>query len=408
MRDLTTGAAIGGSAQSGVGVRVVRRTPTRAVWIERRRGGSVVVKAWARRGWLGSVRARQHARHETEICAELRRRGAPVPEVVGVETVDASFALGSGATDAWAAVTRRVRAARSLERWLDLDRGPSTRRRERIWPKRPARLARDAGRMLGALHRAGLTQTDWHPGNLLLDRRGQWHAIDFQAAKLGDFDPNRARHELARLHGALEPVVDSRLLELAHRSWLRATHDSTPYRAACSELSTASRAIRLEIVEDNLDRWTRPSGRLLQRGGCLVASPARGLDSRLLADLETRAARLGTGRLERIALPDRTFIVVRDTPRRVRAIWLGAARLYEHHLPGLRPVARPHRRPHWAAFELQDAEDSGALGVVRAALERRGLAWRDDEPEQPAWWPLELSNDHSDAGSSSSFRFARM
>src|SRR5205814_1605985 len=112
--------------------------------------------------------------------------------------------------------------------------------------------------------------------------------------------------------------------------------------ALARTLEREGRTQRLALVRAGLGRWLRASSRVRthERAG-----------ERLLLRQDLPAEALD-------ALADRTrFVVLQGTRAELRARWLGAARLHEHHVPVARPAVLVLGRPFgsaraWAAFEL--------------------------------------------------------
>jgi hypothetical protein len=364
---------------------VLKRTPGRVVYRELRGDGTCVVKSFRRGGLLGGARARRRARREASVATFLAEAGLPAPRALGVERRDG----------AWCVVLEQVRAARALGRWLE---GPPR------WPNSPASLARDAGRLLARLQLAGLAQPDWHPDNLLLDRRGVWHAIDFHLARIARPSPARGAREAARLAGALLGRVDRRLLILAHRAWagcwLRAGVQQEDAQAFLGRAAES----RGSVVERHLGRWTRESGVISDQAGLLARRDAARVAQEAAAIL---ARARGAGPCARLEVDGRDLVVLRGAPRRLQQVWNDAARLLEHGLPGLRPLARPARQPRWALFELEAAPPITSEAAL-TRLDERGLEWTPRVPPTPRWWPLSASDgDQASPSDSSSSRLTR-
>lgn len=358
---------------------MLKRTRGRTVHRERRGDAACIVKSLRRDGLLGGARARRRALREASVATALAEAGLPAPRALGVERRDG----------AWCVVLEQVRAARTLGRWLE---GPTR------WPNSPASLARDAGHLLARLQLAGLAQPDWHPDNLLLDRRGAWHAIDFHLARITRPSPSRGACEAARLAGALLGRVDRRLLILAHRAWAgRWLRAGVRHEDAQAFLSRAAESRRI-VVERHLGRWGRESGVVSEHAGLLARRDA----ARVAQDAAAIVARAqGASPCARLELDGRDLVALRGAPRRLLQVWNDAARLLEHGLPGLRPLARPARRPRWALFELEASPPLTSEAAL-ARLGERGLEWAPRVPPTPRWWPLSGSDDDQASPSDSS------
>ncbi|MEO0650784.1 MAG: lipopolysaccharide kinase InaA family protein, partial [Planctomycetota bacterium] len=339
-------------------------TPERAVLRVRAPEGVRVVKVWRRPGPVGRWRSRRAARREASISSALVASGARVPRPLAVVRE----------ADGWRLELEAVRGARTLEAWLA---------RSAAWPARAPRLARDLGRLIASLQRAGLAQPDWHPGNLLLDRAGRWTAVDFGRARLARFRRRRAEAELARLAGSLSGRVEWAWIALAVRAWSGELGLGRPAQGDLERLRSMARADRLADVERHLDRWERASGRVEVRDGLLVRR------DRARGPLELgQAAEPWTVRA--VDRADPRVVRLDAEPRDVRAVWIEAARLAEHRLPGLRPLARPKASPRWALFE-RVARESETLEAALTQLDERGLEWSEPAPGDPHWWPLHVS-----------------
>jgi hypothetical protein len=380
-----------GTATAGRAARVLRSLRGRSLsrcWSE---GQWVALKSFHRGGLRGRWSDRARARREFAVLEALHRAGVAVPRPRGLRMVGPAAVVEAE----W------VRAARPLDAWLGRRGAPRF-----PWPVPEARLARDLGRLLARAQAAGLCQPDWHPGNLLLDRCGRWHALDFHAARLRPLRRPRALRELARLGGPLAERIDGRWLALAHRAWARALTRSTgaglsraALAAEAAELALATRRDRRREVLRHLDRWERPSGRLERRGPWLWRRDAglcRAAAEELERDLADGAT--GTGSAPRAApatlcagwlrTAGRSLLLVRGRPREVVRLWRTAARLEEHALPGLAPLVRPPGpRPRWCLLERR-AEAALDSAAAEAELARRGLQFAGPTPPVPAVWPL--------------------
>ncbi|QDU66898.1 hypothetical protein Pla86_19740 [Planctomycetes bacterium Pla86] len=328
------------------------------------------------------------------MLAALRAAGAPTPEPLGLER----RAGAACARIAW------LPGARTLERWL----AP--------WPAlpdAPRLLARRCGEALAALHAAGLRQPDWHLGNLMLDRRGRFFAIDFHQARIVAFEHRRARAELASLGGEARERVPAALLATAALAWARAlpadlaraagVDDPAGRRALVEQLARESRAARCARVERHLDRWSRSSGRVASMtvdGERVLV--ARGASPERIAAI-VRAARMAVGRpSEFVTRPLPTghgpaCTLVTGQRDEVARIWNRAARHAEHRLRGPSPLCHAPGPPAWAVLEhgprppdrwppSDCSADRGldASGPVSARAQAAPIAFtgpRDRDPE---------------------------
>jgi hypothetical protein len=326
-------------------VSLLQARPFRSVSVETRHERSVVVKRFHHASPLRSPFDRRRAERELAALEAFARAGLPVPRPLELRRGSAGHEL----------VLERIESARSLDELWRAGLPPPFG-----WPRLLVRL----GRLLARLQTSGWEHGDLHPGNVLVDGRGEPWLIDLQRARPAPTERTRLFQELvecaAWAREALSPRQRLRFLV----AWLAALpeelHPALERSRLLTVLEARARARRAELVVLGLGRWTRPSSRVRAVRWALAAGWERRLP----------ATEGGTD-----------WLVLRATPEEVRARWLGAARLLEHGLPAARPAlyvpAAGGSRAAWAGFEIPPAS---LLAANDAALERlladRGLALR--------------------------------
>ena len=179
---MDSGRAISGGRG---GVRVLRAGPLGEAVVRPYRRGGLVERINRRTYFLGN-----RAFSELVATHRLRRRGAPVPEVLA--------AVQSGARPGYVAclVTRRIPKARSAA--TVLANAPAARR---------AIVLESAGRAIRLVHEAGGLHADLNAHNILVAEEGEGPAfvIDLDRASVGDgpVSERRARANLRRLRRSL-------------------------------------------------------------------------------------------------------------------------------------------------------------------------------------------------------------
>lgn len=280
------------------------------------RRGAAVEKRWHHPGPLGRLLDGWRARREARRLRALLERGIRVPRVLAQR--------GATLELEW------IEGARDLEQAL----------------ARPeAGLARKLGQWLNQLAEAGIEHADLHPGNVLLDVRQEPWLIDMAAVRIGAAlqRPRRDRQLQQFLSGIVELAGPDFVNELLLAS--------DPSGAAAEHLGMA-RLLRRASVRRELDRWLRASSRCRTEGRNLEARP-------LLPEPFVRL------RYERESEPE------------MQALWLCAARLFEHGIPSARPLRWRREAP--ASVELALPLDAQAMPVregldqLEPRLRERGL-----------------------------------
>lgn len=224
---------------------------------------------------------------------------------------------------------------------------------------------------LARLQGAGVLHPDLHPGNALVDPRGRPFLLDFHSAE------RRTSGTRAQLWALVVCAAAAReALGAARRArflvaWYRATPPARraglpPLGELGRLVERAARGERRASVLRNLGRWTRASSRCaVLADGTLVR---QGVD------------------LERARAAGAQHLCVQGTAEEVGARWSNAARLREHGIATLAPLARSgtgrRARQAWALFERRSSvppdERGGApapvaLAAWLGALHERGL-----------------------------------
>lgn len=320
-------------------------------------GGAACVKRFHDARWPGSAVGRwrdlRRARREERRLVELARAGLPVPEVLGLRKTPEGVELR----------TRWIPGARPLAEILAEASGP------------PDQLAAELGRLLAALHRAGFAHGDLHPGNVVIDAEQRAWLVD--AAAIGRCSSVRQMRDLvqaaAHAREVTQPRFRARFLVAYLRAAPRAPGDDA--RGLAIVLESAARHERRAFVEAESDRWLRESG------VC-----ARHVDRELEVLVPHAVERDAALALVRRALAgDSVPGAEIERGAKARAAWLCAARLVEHRVPVLLPIAfvvRPRPLALFArpkgARDLDPARpaDAQALETLAGTLSDRGLALR--------------------------------
>ncbi|MEQ1895464.1 MAG: lipopolysaccharide kinase InaA family protein, partial [Planctomycetota bacterium] len=224
------------------------------------------------------------------------------------------------------------------------------------------RLARALGTLLARLHALGLEHGDLHSGNVLVDARGAPWLVDVGHARTRRPAAARRAQELVLATALAREQLGARTrlaFLVGYRAALPDTLAPALTRADLVALEDASRVRRRALVEHGLNRWLRESSRVTRQG---QDWRRRGLAPELTATHD----------------PAR-FLAVQGEPAHLRALWLTAARLHEHHLPTVVPA---WLAPERAVFELpaRGARDEESYQALRLD---RGLA-ADPSPAHDA------------------------
>lgn len=192
VRDVLVAALLGATPESVAG-EMLDRGGRGGTWAITLGDGGRAVLRWYRRGGLlrHLVRdryfgARRRPVLELAVTAEARRRGIPVPEVLGVRV---DWLPGGGYRGA--IVTREIAGAETLA---------DAARRDPPEPERAAIIA-GVARTVRAMHDRGLHHRDLNVANILLSRDGDAlavHVIDLDRAWLGGRVGRRRRRRALR------------------------------------------------------------------------------------------------------------------------------------------------------------------------------------------------------------------
>ncbi len=330
---------------------VLRSRPFRSVVLAAHGGETVVTKRFHHPHALRACFDRARARREFAALTAFARAGLPVPRALGVHAAEVGWELRLAA----------VEGARALRTLLDAREVP---------PGGWARLTERLGAGLARLQQSGWEHGDLHPGNVLVDARGQPWLIDLGAARRAPPEAARALAELVHGAAALREHLPARLRAPALRAWLGALppelRPRLTGRALAHAVEQRARLVRRHQVRIGLGRWLRESSRVrrIEHGG------ARAWVRRELDDARVAAL---------LAAPAAHGLVLCGTRGELTARWLGAARLHEHGLSVAQPalfVPGSHwRREAWAVFEPPAPERRAASRAdLCAALAERGLA----------------------------------
>jgi hypothetical protein len=309
-------------------------------------GVRTVVKRFANRSLAGATLDRARAAREHRLLGELVARGVRAPAPLALERVDGG----------WEVRMQWIEGAHALAEHLS---------GARAWPAPPERLARELARLLAKLHDAQVDHPDLHPGNVLLDALGRAWAIDFHKARRARrLKPACAWRDLVSLAAGTRecttPLFRARFL----LEWLRAAprtlaqdvleRAGNSRSALAATLEQHARARRCAAVDKRRARWLRESS---------ACAPLDG-------------ERHGFVRREALALVDvsaperlpraRVLLLRELSEREALAVWSNAARLSEHGLACLRPLALSLRPQRWVALE---APFDGAPVAPGVALE---------------------------------------
>lgn len=296
--------------------RTIDRGPSRAVLVEDGRA----IKVWRHASRWQRLRDGTRARRERDVLAALAARGVRVPRPLELRQGPRGHEL------AMELVPGAVNVQHALEGGAD-------------WPHGRARAFAELGRLLAALHAAGLEQSDLHPGNALLDAAGRAWAIDFDKARLARVPrPARFERDLVELCAYARERTSARERARFALAWHAALpaelrgqvelRDPRAFAALCARVEAHAPARRDAQVRRLVKRWLRESSRTrrveIPGGACFVARPNQ-LDALVEPD---DVARAGGWRLE--SFPTRAA---------ARARWLALAEIVERARPGPRPVA---------------------------------------------------------------------
>lgn len=310
---------------------------------------------------LQRFRDRGRARREAAALDEARRRGLPVPSLLGVEK-------HSGR---WSLLTQFLPGTVPLDQLLGTPSSPS-RASAPVGPSRRA-LARALGQFLAEIERSGLEHTDPHPGNVLVEAAtGKLWLMDLYGARfeapLGPGPTGApAPHVLGMLMTAgarLRDITDTRFRAVCLRAFERAR--GAPTAMTRQEIESRLRTLQRAHVMSRVAVWSRES-----TATALLTGP-RGARS-----VAVRSAGSGPERGWRIARLRRD----RDA---CRAVWDSAVRATLHGIPTVRPRSLALDPPYFVEVDMPGQGDlvpgngthpqhAAAVAVLRALLAERGL-----------------------------------
>jgi len=337
--------------------RVLKSGLARTVYVDAR---GAVVKRFHNPSAVQALRDRGRAAAEERVLSLLHARDLPVPRPLAVRR----------AGGAWEVVMERIEGAVDFGALL---RGAAPA------PLPLEELAARVGTLLARAHRAGLDHPDLHPGNVLVDGAGRPWLVDFHKARVR---PRRAPLALGErdlvallsyVRETLPPAGRARLVA----AWLDQSGAEPPGGGAAfaAGLEERARFHRRAWVAHAEGRWLRessvcevhgePEGALVARRGApraavreLLAASGRGAELRSAGGLDA--------------------LVLSGLPTaELRARWCLAARLAEHGLPALAPLALGPRaaafRVPAGAHALEGALSPAQAGGLLGALHDRGL-----------------------------------
>jgi tRNA A-37 threonylcarbamoyl transferase component Bud32 len=336
--------------------RVLKSGLARTVYVDAR---GAVVKRFHNPSAVQALRDRRRAAAEQRVLSALLARDLPVPRPLAVRR----------AGTAWEVVMERIEGAVDLGALL---RGAAP------VPLPLDELAARVGALLARAHLAGLDHPDLHPGNVLVDGAGRAWLVDFHKARvrprpapllLGERDLVAL---LAYVREGLAAPARARLVA----AWVEASAALPAGEGAAfaAELEARARFHRRAWVAHAEGRWLRSSSQCElhadARGELCARRGAPPEEARALLDAPARGAeRRSAGSLDALVLGGLP-------PAELRARWCAAARLAEHGLPALAPLALG---PCAAAFRVPPgAHPASALapeqtGGLLGALHDRGL-----------------------------------
>jgi tRNA A-37 threonylcarbamoyl transferase component Bud32 len=340
---------------------------TRAILKESRRrtvelAGARVVKRFHDPNPLKAPRDWWRARHEHRVLSRLHDLGVHVPAPLAMRRVGRTWQVEMQAVPTDLDLAQWIRAGR-----FDGPEGPY--------------VARRLGRLLAAVHAAGLDHEDLHAENVLLDATLEPWLIDFHQARLRHpLSARRIRAHLvqaaARAREALPAAFRARVY-LAWRAALPAELRATlsDRDTLLAEVEAAARGARRDARLAMRARWLREGGTCrVQRVGDRDVLVVRTLDEAQAAELAAGAAEGST----EVALPSGTAMILRGADEQ-RFARRGC--LVQQGVPAAAPLAlaRDAGRP-WAAYLLPPAADAPndpverarGLGALLGALHDRG------------------------------------
>ena len=337
--------------------RVLKSGLARTVYVSR---AGDVVKRFHNPSAVQALRDRRRAVAEQRVLEALLAQRLAVPRPLEVRRV----------RGAWEVVMERIEDAVPLGEVVR-GRAPA--------PADLEVLAAAVGELVARAHAAGLDHPDLHPGNVLVDRGGRPWLIDFHKARMRPrLAPAVVERDLVSLTAYLRETLPAAARAALLDAWHRAQPKSTRGEAEALRRTIEQRARlhRRAWVAHAQGRWTRSSSR------CEVLdTPAGPLFLRRGLPLSLAQA-LGAAGVQATSLPElrtaEVLVLERRPAHELRERWFAAARLTDHGLGALRPLAAG---PGWTAFEVPAGarpialadSDGAALGRLVGGLHDRGL-----------------------------------
>jgi len=334
---------------------------------------------------------RWRAQRELAALRRLRTAGLPVPVPIAIQRKGRS----------WELVTELLEGAVPL-REIIAGRAP--------WPATPGALARGLGRLLAALHVAGIAHGDLHAGNVMIDAAGEPWLVDLAHVGRRARGPAHSVSELVRLAADVREQVSVTFRARFLLAFLHALPDAARAnlpepKALAREVEIRARCERRRVITHARRRWTRASSAVRLHRTSGVGYLRQDIPLELPARLH--AALIGvapaTSRAKdpspHFVLPlplhaERPMIGYVDLPwPLLRERWYESARLAMHEIGAARPVFLARTPRAFAVFELpagtrslaQILDRDGpapvrrlarALGTLVGHLHDRGLTVR--------------------------------
>ena len=342
----------------GIQGRVLKSGHARTVYVD---AHGAVVKRFHHPSAVQALRDRTRAATEERVLGELFAAGLAVPRPLAVRR----------AGRAWEVVMEEIEGAVELGALL-AGAAPA--------PLSLLELAAGVGELLAAAHAAGLDHPDLHPGNVLVDAAGRPWLVDFHKARLRPRSDLLALGErdlvalLAYVRESLHPAARLALVG----AWLVRSGARPPGEAAAfaAALEARARFHRRAWVAHAEGRWMRTSS-VCEAHAALEGTvyARRGVPFELVREL--LASPRGGWEL-RSSGPLRALVQGGLPPAELRALWFHAARLAEHAVPALVPLALAPRAAAFLVPEGAGPAPGGGLGAAAAGrllgtLHDRGL-----------------------------------
>lgn len=325
---------------------VLKENPYRSVFLEDSGPQACVLKRFHHPQRLRAWRDGARARREYRALLSFQSHGLPVPRPIEIGRDDGGHYYRMQA----------IEGALSLET-LFFGQSPPI-----AWEPLMDKL----GQLLARLQGLGLVHPDLHPGNLLLDSRGEPYLVDLGGARL--------RGRAASLRQCTADLVNA---EADARDYLRpslrlrfarAWRSSSQRNEALDwgRIEKLARRKRRSYVEHGAGRWMRRSSR------CSEDKHAGGV---------TFSAKLNPGFQAVPRLVEDPRLQLEGTREELTRAWLFAARCVEHRLPVVWPSElKLHGGHAQACFVVASSEGlelpsqcPSNLDALQQAFRRRGL-----------------------------------